>query len=107
MSQDEPTEKDKSIRKPTKELTEEKKVPENEDVKSDEIQKPQKKMTMDEKIAAKKVKKEAKEEEPVFKVKLKKSSVVQRQWTDNDLEVVELKAHKFEQIPQTEMVKPN
>lgn len=69
-------------------------------------EKTDKKMTMEEKIAAKKAKKEVKAEEPVFAgMKLKKSKPVQRQLKDQELEVVELKAHKFEQIPQIEMVK--
>jgi hypothetical protein len=68
--------------------------------------KPEKKMTMDEKIAAQKAKQGAKEEEPSFTgMKLKKSKPLQRQWTEKELEVVELKAHKFEQLPQIEMVK--
>jgi hypothetical protein len=72
----------------------------------DEKSKLDNKMTMEEKIAAKKAKKQVKEEEPVFAgMKLKKSKPVQRQLKDQELEVVELKAHKFEQIPQIEMVK--
>merc|ERR1712061_23051 len=59
---------------------------------------------MGEKIAAKKIKKEIKEEEPVFAgMKLKKASVLKRRWTENELEVVELKAHDFEKIPELEM----
>ena len=72
----------------------------------DEKSKLDNKMTMEEKIAAKKAKKQIKEEEQVFAgMKLKKSKPVQRQLKDQELEVVELKAHKFEQIPQIEMVK--
>ena len=49
--------------------------------------------------------KKVKDEEPVFSgLKLKKSKPVQRKWTEDELEVVELKAHKFEQLPQLEMV---
>ena len=72
----------------------------------DEKQKTEEKMTMEEKIAAKKAKKGIKAEEPVFAgMKLKKSQPVQRQLQQEELEVVELKAHKFEKIPQNEMVK--
>ena len=72
----------------------------------DEKSKPDKKMTMEEKIAAKKAQKQVKVEEPVFAgMKLKKSKPVQRPLKEQELQVVELKAHKFEQIPQIEMVK--
>ena len=71
------------------------------------LQKPEKKMTMEEKIAAQKTKKGLKEEESVFAgMKLKKSKPVQRELPKDGLQVVELKAHKFEQIPQIEMVIP-
>ena len=84
---------------------EEDKESEPESDKPDDKKKPQKKMSMEEKIAAKKVKKETKEEEPVFAgMKLKKASVVKRQWEDDKLEVVELKDHNFEKIPETERV---
>ena len=67
--------------------------------------KPEEKMTMDEKIAAEKAKKDIKAEEPVFSgMKLKKSKPLQRQWTEEELPVVELTAHKFEQLPQIETV---
>ena len=66
---------------------------------------PEKKITMEEKIADKKATKKVKDEEPVFSgLKLKKSKPVQRKWTEDELEVVELKRHKFEQLPQLEMV---
>ena len=67
--------------------------------------KPEKKMTLDEKLAAEKAKKEVKEEEAPFAgLKLKKRERVKRQWTEPELEGVELKAHKFEELPQTEGV---
>ena len=104
-SKDEPTKKDGPLRKPSATPADEEKEPEIEEAKPDEKQKPQKKMSMEEKIAAKKLKKENKEEEPVFAgMKLKKASVLKRQWTENELEVVELKAHDFEKIPELEMV---
>lgn len=63
------------------------------------LQKPEKKMTMEEKIAAQKTKKGLKEEESVFVgMKLKKSKPVQRELPKDGLQVVELKAHKFEQF---------
>ena len=67
--------------------------------------KKEEKMTMDEKIAAKKAKKAVKEEEPVFAgMKLKKSKPLQRQWTEQELETVQLKDHQFEQLAQIETV---
>ena len=102
---DESIKKDKPKRKPTQRQKDESKESELEDDKPDEKQKPQKKMSMEEKIAAKKLKKETKEEEPVFAgMKLKKSSVVKRTWEENSLEVIELKDHNFEKIPETEVV---
>ena len=65
-----------------------------------------KKQTVEEKIAAQKATKEIEEEEPIFTgLKLRKAKPVQSEWKEDTLEMVNLKGHKFEQIPQVEMVK--
>ena len=58
---------------------------------------------MEENVVAKK---ELEQEEPLFTgIKLKQAKPVQREWKEHTLETVNLKDHKFEQIPQVEMVK--
>ena len=64
------------------------------------------KLTMEEKIEnSKKAKKPMIEQEPPFAgMKLKKSKAVQREWKEPELEIVQLKDHASEKLPQTEMV---
>ena len=65
-----------------------------------------KKQTVEEKIAAQKATKKVEEEEPIFAgLKLRQAKPVQSEWKEDTLEMVNLKGHKFEQIPQVEMVK--
>ena len=65
-----------------------------------------KKQTVEEKIAAQKATKKVEEEEPIFTgLKLRQAKPVQSEWKEDTLEMVNLKGHKFEQIPQVEMVK--
>lgn len=55
---------------------------------------------------AQKATKEVESEEPTFTgIKLKQAKPVQSEWKEHTLEMVNLKGHKFEQIPQVEMVK--
>ena len=61
---------------------------------------------MEEKIAAEKATKEVEEVEQIFTgLKLRKAKPVQTEWKEDTLEMVNLKGHEFEQIPQVEMVK--
>ena len=65
-----------------------------------------KKQTVEEKIAAQKATKKVEEEESIFTgLKLRQAKPVQSEWKEDTLEIVNLKGHKFEQIPQVEMVK--
>ena len=65
-----------------------------------------KKQTVEEKIAAQKATKKVEEEGPIFTgLKLRQAKPVQGEWKEDTLEMVNLKGHKFEQIPQVEMVK--
>ena len=65
-----------------------------------------KKQTVEEKIAAQKATKKVEEEEPIFTgIKLRQAKPAQSEWKEDTLEMVNLKGHKFEQIPQVEMVK--
>ena len=74
--------------------------------KSKDLSKPEKPLSIEEKLAAKKTSKETKTEEPAFGgTKLKKSARVKREWKEDELETVQLKAHKFEVLPEQEGVR--